>query len=100
MMSGVAIRRSNSIQPSWMRGMSSSEPTTSAPAASASLTLSPLAMTATRTVLPVPAGSATVERTCWSACLTLMPRRICISTVSSNLAFALFLTIARPSAGV
>ncbi|MOA67658.1 hypothetical protein D3C78_1949280 [compost metagenome] len=67
MMSGVAISRSKSIQPPSILAISSSEPTMSAPAASASLTRSPLVITATRTVLPVPAGSTTVERTCWSA---------------------------------
>ena len=54
-MSGVATTTSKSNHPSfWILGMSSSPPTKSAPAASASATLSPFANTRTRTVLPVP----------------------------------------------
>ena len=51
-MSGVAIALSNSSQPSsWIFLTRSSAPTTSAPASCASLSLSPLAKTATRTDL-------------------------------------------------
>ena len=52
--SGVAMAASNSSQPPWMRSIRSSAPTTSAPAASASAALSPVAKTITRAVLPVP----------------------------------------------
>jgi hypothetical protein len=52
--SGVAIAASKSSQPPWMRSIRSSAPTTSAPAASASAALSPVANTMTRAVLPVP----------------------------------------------
>src|SRR6516165_7332584 len=64
----------------------SSPPTKSAPAASASRTFSPLAITRTFFVLPSPCGRTTVPRTIWSACLGSTPRRIVRSTVSSNLA--------------
>src|SRR5260370_3722408 len=51
-MSGVAMRASNAVQPSfWILSTSYSPPQNSAPAASASLTLSPEAMTATILVL-------------------------------------------------
>jgi hypothetical protein len=53
--------------------------------------LSPRANTATRTSLPVPAGSVTTPRTIWSAWRGSTPRFIAISTVSSNLAVALLL---------
>ena len=53
--SGVATTTSKSNQPSfWIFGTNSSPPTKSAPAASASATLSPLANTSTLTVFPVP----------------------------------------------
>src|SRR5438105_8130332 len=35
-------------------------------------------------VLPVPLGSETAPRTCWSACLASTPSRACSSTVASN----------------
>jgi len=60
----------------------------SAPAALASSALSPLAKTATRIDLPVPCGSCTTPRTCWSACRVSTPRFSAISIVSSNFAFA------------
>jgi hypothetical protein len=66
-MSGVAITRSNSMKPFCTRSTSSVSPTTSAPAASASFALSPLANTSTRTVCPVPCGRRTAPRTIWSA---------------------------------
>ncbi len=58
----------------------------SAPASRASRSFSPLAKTATRTVLPMPWGSTTAPRTIWSACLGSTPRRNDRSTDSSNLA--------------
>jgi hypothetical protein len=60
----------------------------SAPASCAALTLSPCANTATRTVLPVPAGSTTEPRTVWSDFLASMPRLTATSTDSSNFAVA------------
>src|SRR5579875_765220 len=82
--SGVATAVSKSSHPPWIFSTSSSRPASSAPASRASLTLSPRAKTSTRTVLPVPWGRTTVPRTCWSACLGSMPRRMCASTVSSK----------------
>ena len=74
-MSGVAIRASKSVQPSfWIRSTMSSPPTISAPAASASRIRSPEAMTATFLVLPRPCGKTTVPRTIWSACLGSTPK--------------------------
>ncbi len=55
--------RSRASSPPGSSWSSSSPPAKSAPASSASLTFSPLAMTRTRTVLPVPCGSMTVPRT-------------------------------------
>ena len=51
-MSGVATTASKSSQPPWIFLASSSPPTKSAPASSASLTFSPQAKTSTRIVLP------------------------------------------------
>src|SRR5581483_1264095 len=65
---------------------SSSPPKMSAPACSASRTLSPLAITRTFFDLPSPCGRTTVPRTIWSACLGSTPSRMVTSTVSSNLA--------------
>src|SRR5918997_445031 len=85
--SGVATATSKSMKPwSLMRAARSSEPTTSAPASSASLAFSPSAKTATRRVLPVPFGSIKVPRTIWSARLGSTFRWTCASTLSSNLA--------------
>src|SRR4026208_1588636 len=54
----------------------SSMPTTSAPAARASSAFAPGGQnTATRTDLPVPAGSTVEPRTCWSDFLASTPRR-------------------------
>src|SRR5215510_13291331 len=63
MRSGVAMAESNSSQPPCTRSTRSSAPTTSAPASRASRSLSPLAKTATRTLLPMPLGSTTAPRT-------------------------------------
>src|SRR5947209_426283 len=90
--SGVATATSKSVQPPWMRCTRSSAPTISAPAASASRALSPVAKATTRTVRPVPAGSTADPRTCWSACFGSNPVRMCSSTDSSNLAYAASLT--------
>jgi hypothetical protein len=48
----------------WILSKYSSAPTYSAPAASASLALSPFAKTKTLTVLPVPCGRTTAPLTC------------------------------------
>src|SRR6185436_8488495 len=85
-MSGVATTASKSSQPPSIRLASSSPPTKSAPASSASRIFSPAAKTRTRAVLPRPFGRTTVPRTIWSACLGSTPRRSETSTVSSNFA--------------
>ena len=73
-------------------------PTASAPAAAASSALAPAgANTATRTDLPVPAGSTVEPRTCWSDFLASTPRRTATSTDSTNLALTAVLTIFRAS---
>src|SRR6266851_7279111 len=59
--------------------------TKSAPASCASRARSPTAKTATRTFLPVPLGKTTDPRTICSACRGSTPRRMCASTVASNL---------------
>src|SRR6266446_5704096 len=97
MRSGVAIVVSNSIHPPCTRSTRSSAPTTSAPASRASRSFSPLANTATRTVLPRPWGRTMAPRTIWSACLGSTPSRIDRSTVSSNLAAGAFLTMSMAS---
>ena len=66
-MSGVAMTASKSSHPPEILPTSSSPPTKSAPASSASFTFSPMARTRTLLVFPVPWGSTTVLRTCWSA---------------------------------
>ena len=87
-MSGVAMALSKSSQFSLRtRSTRSSAPTKSAPASRASAARSPLAKTTTRRVLPVPLGSAQLERIIWSACFGLTPRRAATSTVSSNLVY-------------
>ena len=89
--SGVATQTSKSNQFSfWILAISSSAPTKSAPAFCASVALSPLAKTSTRTVRPVPWGSTTAPRTCWSAWRGSTPKRMDSSMVSSNLAFAVW----------
>src|SRR5436305_7577939 len=97
--SGVAIATSKSVKPPCTRSARSSAPTTSAPASSASLALSPLANTATLTSLPSPLGSATVPRSCSSAWRTFRPVRMWTSTDSSKLARLVSLTSAIASAG-
>src|SRR5262245_41806558 len=87
-MSGVAIRRSKSILPPLTVSNKSSAPTMSAPAALASSAFGPRANTATRPERPVPFGSETTPRTCWSGYFGSTPRFIAISTVSSNFALA------------
>ena len=67
-MSGVATTTSKSYQFSfWILGINSSAPTNSAPAAFASSAFASLANTRTLTSLPVPCGSTTAPRICWSA---------------------------------
>src|SRR5438132_2347332 len=97
MRSGVAIVESKSMNPPCTFSTRSSAPTTSAPASRASRSFSPLANTATRTVLPMPWGSTMAPRTIWSACLGSTPSRIDRSTVSSNLAAGAFLTMSMAS---
>src|SRR5690606_17918264 len=76
----------------------SSMPTASAPAARASSALAPGGQnTATRTVLPVPAGSTVEPRTCWSDFFGSTPRRTATSTDSTNFALQFSLTIFRAS---
>ena len=98
-MSGVAIAMSNSSKPPSIWVARSAEPTTSAPASSASRALSPSAKTAIRTSRPVPCGSISVPRSCWSAWRTLSPRLKCASIVSSNFAVASSLTSLSASTG-
>ena len=74
----------------------SSSPTKSAPAASASFALSPLAKTKTVCVLPVPFGNTTAPRICWSAFLGSTFKRYATSTVASN--FAMFVSFAKATA--
>src|SRR6266566_1488426 len=93
MRSGVAIVESKSMKPPWIFSTKSSAPTTSAPASRASRSFSPLANTATRTVLPIPWGITMAPRTIWSACLGSTPSRSDRSTLSSNLAAGAFFTI-------
>src|SRR5712691_5795445 len=97
MRSGVAIVESKSMKPPWIFSTKSSAPTTSAPASRASRSFSPLANTATRTVLPIPWGSTMAPRTIWSACLGSTPSRSDRSTLSSNLAAGAFLTMSMAS---
>ena len=98
-MSGVAIVMSKSSKPSRMRLARSSPPTWSAPASSASRAESPWAKTAIVTSLPIPLGRAMVPRSCSSAWRTLRPVRTCTSTVSSNLALAIWDTSDSACAG-
>mmetsp|Transcript_24106 Transcript_24106/g.70999 ORF Transcript_24106/g.70999 Transcript_24106/m.70999 type:complete len:206 (+) Transcript_24106:552-1169(+) len=86
MAGGVAISTSKSRTPELMVCTRSSMPTMSAPAAVAASAMGPSASTATRTSLPVPLGSATVVRSCWSLYLGSSARRMCASAVSANLA--------------
>src|SRR5690606_27242245 len=73
-------------------------PTASAPAARASSALAPGGQnTATRTLLPVPAGSTVEPRTCWSDFLASTPRRTATSTDSTNLALVKLLRIFKAS---
>src|SRR5438270_9041981 len=82
-----------------MRATRSSAPTTSAPAARASAAAAPAANTATRTSLPVPAGSETVPRTTWSARRGSTPSLTANSTVSSKPAKARLFTMSSASPG-
>ena len=82
-MSGVAMIESTCSIRSSMSSSSSGPPATSAPASFASVTLPALAMTATRTSLPMPCGSEIAPRTIWSALRGSMPRLNTSSTVGS-----------------
>lgn len=84
-MSGVAMSLSKSRKPPEMRSTRSSPPNTSAPAAWAASRLAPWVSTATRKSLPVPCGSDTVARSCWSVYLGSSPMRACTSMLSVNL---------------
>jgi len=97
-MSGDAMVMSKSVKPFSIRSARSAAPTKSAPAASASLALSPSANTAILTLLPVPRGRLTEPRTSWSVFLASMPMQTATSTVSSNLGPASDLISAIPSA--
>ena len=85
MSSGEATAASKSTQPSEIRAIRSSSPTTSAPAARAASARSPVANTTTRAVLPVPWGRLTEPRTIWSALRGSTERRRATSTVASVL---------------
>ena len=95
--SGVAMATSKSVQPPLILSTMSSAPTNSAPAASASLALSPLAKTKTDRLTPVPCGSTIALRICWSAWRVSMPNLNATSTDSSKLALAYFLMSAKAS---
>src|SRR5215469_15388500 len=99
-MSGVATTASKSRNPPWIRSIRSSEPTKSAPAASAAAARSPVANTSTRAVLPVPLGRLTVPRTIWSCLRGSTPRRRLTSTVGSNLVTWVALASSTASAGL
>ena len=96
-MSGDATMISKSNHPPWIFSINSSPPTKSAPAASASATLSPLVITTILVTLPVPCGSTTAPLTCWSACLGSTPSLTANSTVSSKFAFEVFSTKSKAS---
>ncbi len=94
--SGVVMQTSKSShEPDIIFAIISSSPTISAPAFLASSALSPFAMTNTRTVLPVPSGSTTTPRTCWSALRPSTPSLMCNSTVSSNFALLALTTASK-----
>src|SRR5450830_60867 len=88
MVSGEAITISKGMLPALIDSARSSIPTMSAPAALAASAFSPDANTATRTVLPVPAGSTTEPRTTWSDFLGSTPSCTDTSIDSLNLAVA------------
>src|SRR5512141_229631 len=82
LMSGVATALSKSSHPPWIFASRASLPTKSAPASCASFTFSPLANTRARTLFPVPWGSTTEPRTCWSGYFGSTPSRLATSTLS------------------
>mmetsp|Transcript_4572 Transcript_4572/g.11284 ORF Transcript_4572/g.11284 Transcript_4572/m.11284 type:complete len:360 (-) Transcript_4572:53-1132(-) len=98
-MSGDAMSKSKSSIPPAISSTRSSEPAKSAPASLAAEMLSPCVSTATRTVLPVPLGRATVARSCWSLYLGSMLSRICASALSTNFAVAFSTISLTPSTG-
>src|ERR1044072_7530992 len=95
-MSGVAMTASKSVQPPLILVTTSSPPTKSAPASSASRSLSPWAITSTVFDLPSPCGKTIVPRTSWSALRGSTPSHTVNSTVSSNFANEISLTLATP----
>src|SRR5699024_4363914 len=97
---GVAPAASKSVQPPATFSISSSSPTSSAPASRAASACAPVAKTMTRAVLPVPLGRLTVPRTIWSALRGSTPRRIETSTEASNLAGEDFCARRSASSGV
>src|SRR5579864_3174455 len=99
MMSGVATAASKSVQPSDTFFTMSSPPTKSAPASWASLALSAVANTATRTFLPVHFGRTTEPRTICSAWRGSTPSLMCASTVASNLEIDVSLAILQAVSG-
>ena len=104
--SGVAMTTSNcstSTLPLRISSTSSSPPTRSAPASSASLIFSPLAITITLIGLPNPWGRTTEPLTCWSGYLGSTPNLKARSTVSSKFlgtSSAIFLRISTASSRV
>mmetsp|Transcript_40958 Transcript_40958/g.101821 ORF Transcript_40958/g.101821 Transcript_40958/m.101821 type:complete len:202 (+) Transcript_40958:532-1137(+) len=99
MAGGVASSTSKSHTPLEMVSIRSFIPTMSAPASNAAEAAAPSARTATRTDLPVPCGSETVVRICWSLYLGSKFKLPCSSAVSVNLAVAAFFRMAIASAG-
>ena len=99
MAGGVASSTSKSVTPDEIISIRSAMPTISAPAAVAASAAGPSASTATRTVLPVPAGRLTVVRICWSLYLGSRLRFACSSIVSVNFAVEVFLMIEMASSG-
>ena len=83
MSSGVETAASNAVYPPATFSMSSTPPTSSAPAAVAASAAGPVANTMTRAVLPVPCGRMTVPRTIWSALRGSTPSLSATSTVES-----------------
>ena len=98
--SGVETAESKSVHPAATFSISSSPPTSSAPAAFAASAAAPVANTITRAVLPVPCGSETVPRIIWSALRGSTPSLNAASIVESNFFEPVSRIIATASAGV
>src|SRR3989344_4331212 len=95
---GLVIKTSKSVCSLSSCASKSASPAMSAPAALALATSSPSAKTATRSVLPVPAGKVTLSRTFWSAWVGSTPRLTWSSTVASNLVVDVFVAKSNASA--